>query len=142
MGVRIGGHGSGKNQYFCQSQGCVFSHILSTTDVCVAKIQTSIFLPTLPCPSFTFLTRLRGVPVRCGSSLADVALHPFHALFYLTFMLTVCAFFSKTWIEVSGSSARDVAKNLKVGNTLLSSNTYLHAEKATTTPFHLLLCIY
>ena len=39
--------------------------------------------------------------------------NPFHTLFYLTFMLTACALFSKTWIEVSGSSARDVAKQLK-----------------------------
>ncbi|KAJ7297171.1 hypothetical protein O6H91_Y075600 [Diphasiastrum complanatum] len=48
------------------------------------------------------------------SSLADIAVNPFHALFYLTFMLTACALFSKTWIEVSGSSARDVARQLKV----------------------------
>ncbi|KAL3697659.1 hypothetical protein R1sor_011735 [Riccia sorocarpa] len=47
------------------------------------------------------------------SSLGDIAANPFHALFYLTFMLTACALFSKTWIEVSGSSARDVAKQLK-----------------------------
>ncbi|MCO5549347.1 hypothetical protein L7F22_002817 [Adiantum nelumboides] len=47
------------------------------------------------------------------ASLAEVAANPFHALFYLVFILTVCAFFSKTWIEVSGSSARDVAKQLK-----------------------------
>ncbi|XP_048599562.1 protein transport protein Sec61 subunit alpha-like [Brassica napus] len=42
-----------------------------------------------------------------------MAAHPFHALFYIVFMLTACALFSKTWIEVSGSSARDVAKELK-----------------------------
>ncbi|KAG9453907.1 hypothetical protein H6P81_006811 [Aristolochia fimbriata] len=47
------------------------------------------------------------------SSLADVAANPFHALFYIVFMLSACALFSKTWIEVSGSSARDVAKQLK-----------------------------
>lgn len=47
-------------------------------------------------------------------SLADVAANPFHALFYIMFMLSACALFSKTWIEVSGSSARDVAKQLKV----------------------------
>lgn len=47
-------------------------------------------------------------------SLADIAVHPFHALFYIAFMLSACALFSKTWIEVSGSSARDVAKQLKV----------------------------
>lgn len=28
-------------------------------------------------------------------------------------MLSACALFSKTWIEVSGSSPRDVAKQLK-----------------------------
>jgi len=38
---------------------------------------------------------------------------PFHAVFYLTFILTACALFSKTWIEVSGSSAKDVAKQLR-----------------------------
>lgn len=47
-------------------------------------------------------------------SLADMAADPFHALFYIVFMLSACALFSKTWIEVSGSSARDVAKQLKV----------------------------
>eukprot|EP00249_Psilotum_nudum_P014722 c24966_g2_i1 orf=360-1799(-) len=47
------------------------------------------------------------------SSLTEIISSPFHALFYLTFMLTACALFSKTWIEVSGSSARDVAKQLK-----------------------------
>ena len=47
-------------------------------------------------------------------SLVDMAANPFHALFYIVFMLSACALFSKTWIEVSGSSARDVAKQLKV----------------------------
>ncbi|KAL6547823.1 Protein transport protein Sec61 subunit alpha [Orobanche hederae] len=49
----------------------------------------------------------------CSINLADVAANPFHALFYIVFMLSACALFSKTWIEVSGSSARDVAKQLK-----------------------------
>jgi len=38
---------------------------------------------------------------------------PFHALFYVAFVLLSCALFSKTWIEVSGSSSRDVAKQLR-----------------------------
>lgn len=46
-------------------------------------------------------------------SLAEMAANPLHAVFYITFMLTACALFSKTWIEVSGSSASDVAKQLK-----------------------------
>ncbi|CAN0853586.1 Protein transport protein Sec61 subunit alpha [Linum grandiflorum] len=51
--------------------------------------------------------------VTAPASLADMAANPFHALFYLVFMLGACALFSKTWIEVSGSSAKDVAKQLK-----------------------------
>ena len=36
---------------------------------------------------------------------------PIHAILYIVFMLGSCAFFSKTWIEVSGSSAKDVCRN-------------------------------
>lgn len=47
------------------------------------------------------------------ASVADILYDPFHAIFYLTFILTACALFSKTWIEVSGSSPKDVAKQLR-----------------------------
>merc|ERR1719287_395865 len=43
----------------------------------------------------------------------EVIYDPVHAIFYLSFILLSCALFSKTWIEVSGSSARDVAKQLR-----------------------------
>jgi len=48
-------------------------------------------------------------PESFGAMLSD----PIHAVLYIIFMLGSCAFFSKTWIEVSGSSAKDVAKQLK-----------------------------
>ncbi|KAL2484299.1 SecY protein transport family protein [Forsythia ovata] len=51
--------------------------------------------------------------VTAPSSLADMATDPIHALLYIAFMLSICAWFSKTWIDVSGSSAKDVAKQLK-----------------------------
>jgi len=38
---------------------------------------------------------------------------PIHTIVYIVFMLGSCAMFSKMWIEVSGTSARDVAKQLK-----------------------------
>merc|ERR1712106_522463 len=38
---------------------------------------------------------------------------PMHAVLYVVFMLGSCAFFSMTWIDVSGSSAKDVSKQLK-----------------------------
>lgn len=42
----------------------------------------------------------------------DIIRDPFHTLFYIAFVLLSCAIFSKIWIEISGSSARDVAKQL------------------------------
>jgi protein transport protein SEC61 subunit alpha len=48
-------------------------------------------------------------PVNFSEALLD----PIHTVVYIAFMLSACAVFSKTWIEVSGSSPRDVAKQLK-----------------------------
>ncbi|KAL8452187.1 hypothetical protein Emed_001494 [Eimeria media] len=48
-------------------------------------------------------------PGSFGSILDD----PLHSFVYITFVLVSCALFSKTWIEVSGSSSRDVAKQLR-----------------------------
>jgi len=42
-------------------------------------------------------------------NLSHIAEDPIHAILYIVFMLGSCAFFSKTWIEVSGSSAKDVS---------------------------------
>ena len=46
-------------------------------------------------------------------TLSAMVTDPIHAILYITFMLGSCAFFSKTWIDVSGSSAKDVAKQLR-----------------------------
>lgn len=45
-------------------------------------------------------------------SFTELLRDPIHAVFYLVFILTSCALFSKTWIEVSGQSPKDVAKQL------------------------------
>ncbi|KAK8136104.1 protein transport protein SEC61 alpha subunit [Apiospora sp. TS-2023a] len=50
---------------------------------------------------------------RFSENLLDALLDPIHTFVYIAYMLTACAIFSKTWIEVSGSSPRDVAKQLK-----------------------------
>lgn len=44
---------------------------------------------------------------------SEIFADPFRALFYVAFVLTACALFSRTWPEVSGSSAKDVAKQLR-----------------------------
>uniref|UniRef100_A0A3P9P5N2 Protein transport protein SEC61 subunit alpha n=1 Tax=Poecilia reticulata TaxID=8081 RepID=A0A3P9P5N2_POERE len=51
-----------------------------------------------------------------------------HALIYIFFMLGSCAFFSKTWIEVSGSSAKDVTKQLKDQQMVMRGQTSMVHE--------------
>lgn len=46
-------------------------------------------------------------------TLAAAFLDPIHTFIYIAFTLSACALFSKTWIEVSGSGPRDIAKQLK-----------------------------
>ena len=46
-------------------------------------------------------------------TIKEAFLDPIHTSIYIVFMLSACAIFSKTWIEVSGSGPRDVAKQLK-----------------------------
>lgn len=46
-------------------------------------------------------------------TLAEIGRDPVHAVFYFIFILASCALFSKTWIEVSGQSPKDVAKQLR-----------------------------
>ena len=46
-------------------------------------------------------------------SHADIVRNPIHAVLYAAFVMASCAFLSSMWIEVSGSSARDVSKQLR-----------------------------
>mmetsp|Transcript_18376 Transcript_18376/g.45211 ORF Transcript_18376/g.45211 Transcript_18376/m.45211 type:complete len:475 (-) Transcript_18376:422-1846(-) len=46
-------------------------------------------------------------------NMQDVLADPIRAVVYLVFILSACALFSKFWIELSGNSARDVAKQLR-----------------------------
>lgn len=43
----------------------------------------------------------------------DLVSDPLHTFVYIAFVLGSCAIFSKTWIEVSGSSPKDVARQLR-----------------------------
>lgn len=48
-------------------------------------------------------------PLGLDHMLAD----PIHTIIYIAFMLGSCAWFSAMWIDVSGTSAKEVAKQLK-----------------------------
>jgi len=46
-------------------------------------------------------------------SLEEVMRDPIHAMAYILFVLSSCAFLSYSWLSVSGSSPKDVAENLR-----------------------------
>lgn len=45
--------------------------------------------------------------------LVDFIKDPLHALLYILFVLISCALFAKTWTEISGKGARDLARQLR-----------------------------
>jgi len=55
-------------------------------------------------------------------TVSELMVDPFHTIFYLTFVLGTCAVFSRTWIEVSGSAPKDVAKQLKDQNMVMKGH--------------------
>lgn len=62
-------------------------------------------------------------------TLAEIGRDPIHAVIYFVFILVSCALFSKTWIEVSGSSPKDVAKQLRDQQLILKghrNNSIVH----------------
>jgi protein transport protein SEC61 subunit alpha len=54
----------------------------------------------------------------------DLWVDPVHGLVYIAFVLTCCALFSRTWIEVSGSSSSDVARQLRNQQMQLQGHRY------------------
>lgn len=49
-------------------------------------------------------------------SILHIFQDPFHVVFYVAFVLAGCTFFAKSWIEVTNSGSREVAKNLRDHN--------------------------
>ncbi|XP_071960369.1 protein transport protein Sec61 subunit alpha-like 1 [Antedon mediterranea] len=102
-------------------QSALVSNLYIISQMLAAKFSGNIFVNFLgtwadsgdggPARSFPIggICYYMSPPENFSHMIAD----PIHALIYIVFMLGSCAFFSKTWIDVSGSSAKDVAKQLK-----------------------------
>jgi len=54
---------------------------------------------------------------------------PFHTLVYIIFMLASCAWFSAMWIDVSGTSAKEVTKQLKEQGMMMQGHRETHMRK-------------
>lgn len=52
----------------------------------------------------------------------EIVTDPIHVIVYTTFVIGICAVFSRYWIEVSGESARDVVKRLKEQDMIVSGH--------------------
>ena len=70
------------------------------------------------------------------TSFTEIGADPIHAIFYIVFILTACALFSKTWIHVSGTSAMVFCL---YDLWLLASGSGLNL---VTNPAHALTCIH
>jgi len=52
--------------------------------------------------------------------LIDFIRDPLHSIFYVLFVLISCGLFAKTWIDLSGKSSRDLAKQFKDNQYILA----------------------
>jgi len=100
-------------------QSALVSNIYIISQMLSSKFSSNFFVNLLGVwnegggPSRSYPTGGLCYYLSPPESLSQIAVDPIHALVYIVFMLGSCAFFSKTWIDVSGSSAKDVAKQLK-----------------------------
>lgn len=100
-------------------QSALTSHIFLVSQMLFSRFPDSILIKILgvwePLEDSPQLVTTQGItyylsaPRMMRSAITD----PIHMLVYVTFIVSLCALFSKTWIEVSGSGPRDVAKQLK-----------------------------
>lgn len=63
------------------------------------------------------------------TSLTDAMLDPIKTFIYVVFVLGSCAVFSTTWIEISGTSPRDVAKQFKEQGLVIAGHRDTSAYK-------------
>ena len=63
------------------------------------------------------------------SSVRNMLDDPLHMVTYILFVLISCAIFSRTWIEISGSSPKDVIKSLKNENITAYGGSEVLLEK-------------
>ena len=60
--------------------------------------------------------------VTAPESLWDCLVMPHKTIFYVVFTILTCAWFSTLWIEISGSSPKDVARQLRDGGMVIKGH--------------------
>eukprot|EP00993_Chasmostoma_nieuportense_P000319 NODE_1295_length_1561_cov_420.827755_g1223_i0.p1 GENE.NODE_1295_length_1561_cov_420.827755_g1223_i0~~NODE_1295_length_1561_cov_420.827755_g1223_i0.p1 ORF type:complete len:476 (+),score=131.64 NODE_1295_length_1561_cov_420.827755_g1223_i0:64-1491(+) len=117
-------------------QTALVSNLYFFSQILYKKFSNNIFIGLLGrweepayAPTGTFIP-VGGLAyyVSPPQSFNDMLMDPFHAVFYVTFVLATCALFSKAWIDVSGSSARDVAKQLREQQMVLKGHRNIESS--------------
>jgi len=99
-------------------QSALVSNLFFISQMLYSKFRDNIFIALLGSwQSYEGTSQSFPVGGLCyyispPGTFSDLAADPVRTVFYVTFVLSTCALFSKTWIEVSGSSPKDVAKQL------------------------------
>ncbi|KAF6748770.1 protein transporter [Ephemerocybe angulata] len=100
-------------------QSALTSNVFIVSQMLASRFPNNLLIKILgvwePMEGSSQLRAVKGIAYYMSppQTLKETILDPIHTAVYITFMLSACALFSKTWIEVSGSGPRDVAKQLK-----------------------------
>ncbi|CAA7259429.1 unnamed protein product [Cyclocybe aegerita] len=100
-------------------QSALTSNVFIVSQMLASRFPSNLFVRLLgvwePTEDSPQLSATSGIAYYMSPphTIKEAILDPIHTAVYITFMLSACALFSKTWIEVSGSGPRDVAKQLK-----------------------------
>jgi protein transport protein SEC61 subunit alpha len=100
-------------------ESALTSNVFIISQMLATRFPTNLFVRLLgvwePLEDSPQLHAISGIAYFMSPphTFKEVVGDPIHTIVYIAFTLTACALFSKTWIEVSGSGPREVAKQLK-----------------------------
>ncbi|KIO19676.1 hypothetical protein M407DRAFT_30678 [Tulasnella calospora MUT 4182] len=100
-------------------QSALTSHVFIVSQMLYNRFPNNLLVKLLgvwePLEESSQLFAVSGISyyMQPPHTLKAAFVDPIHTVLYIGFVLGACALFSKTWIEVSGSGPRDVAKQLK-----------------------------
>ena len=100
-------------------ESALTSNVFIISQMLATRFPSNLFVKLLgvwePLEDSPQLHAISGVAYYMSAphTLKEMIGDPIHTAVYIAFTLSACALFSKTWIEVSGSGPREVAKQLK-----------------------------
>lgn len=100
-------------------QSALFANIFLISQALYTYFGNNILIRILgvwePMAESNQLTATGGIVyyLTAPHSIVEAIFDPIHTVLYVTVTLVTCAYLSKAWVDISGSSPRDVAKILK-----------------------------